>query len=147
MSLPDIEIVSLEIEESPRFLYGIKSFWNYLQAAASAADLFDSMIGCFDGFWLEMGGLDWKWGVWCIPIRSSVWCSPAGFFFSWKKMTFVTKHYFSWFSNDFSLKWTWFAIKSMNHEWKWHPGPYRILMGTLNAWNGPMTRFDGKLVM
>ena len=70
-----------------------------LQAAASAADLFDSMIGCFDGFSLEMGGLDWKWGVWCIPIRSSVWCSPAGGFFFQKNMTFVKNMIF----DDFQM--------------------------------------------
>ena len=40
------------------------------------------------------------------------------------------------FCNDFSLTFIRFTIRSMNHQWKWHPGPCRILMGPLNPWNG-----------
>ena len=58
----------------------------YLQAAASAADLQNPMIGCFDGFRLEMGVL--------VHPQSGLLCGAAlpGFF--QKNMTFVKKHAF-----------------------------------------------------
>ena len=97
---------------------------------------------------------DWKWGVWignegfgASPARSSVCCSPAGAVFVLllqKTMCFLQKHDFVMIFC--SLQLTSFAIKSMNHAWKWHPGPHRILMGTLNPWYGrPMTGFPGKV--
>ena len=48
-----------------------------LQTATSAADLHNPMILFFDGFRLESG-----FGA--SPIRISVWCSPAGVFFTEK---------------------------------------------------------------
>ena len=57
-------------------------------------------------------------------------------FFYRKTAHVMKKKCFPRFPNDFSLKWTWFAIKSRNHYRNRHPDPYRILVGTLNPWNG-----------
>ena len=61
---------------------------------------------------------------------------PGAFLFWEKTALFTNKHYFLWFSNDFSSEWTSFAIKSRNHYQNRHPDPCRILVGTLNPWNG-----------
>ena len=60
---------------------------SYLQAAASAADVQNMMILCFDGFWLEMGGL--------VHLQLGLLCGAAlpGAFFK-KIMTFLKKHEF-----------------------------------------------------
>ena len=54
----------------------------YSQAAASAADHQNPMIGFFNSFQLEMRGFG------ACPIRMSVWCSLAGSFFSPEKHDF-----------------------------------------------------------
>ena len=68
-----------------RWLTGLSLAAAHLQAAASAADLQNPMIGFFDGLLLEMG-------VWVHPQYGFL-CGAAvpGVFFSKKNMTFA-KH-------------------------------------------------------
>ena len=77
-------------------------------------------------------------GVWVHP-QLGLLCGAAlpGPFFSLRKAAPLRKtHFYLWFSNDFELILTWFAINSRNHYQNRHPDPYRILVGTLNPWNG-----------
>ena len=108
-----------------------------LQADSNLVDNFYGWRGV--DYWMFV---DFQWN----PLKMGVLVPPQlgprygaalpGAFFSQKNITFKKKHDFLGFSNDFWLKWTWFAIKSRNHYQNRHPDPYRILVGTLNPWNG-----------
>ena len=84
----------------------------------------------------RFGGMVDRGPDYASPLWDSVWCSPAGgFFFFLKEMSLLVKNIIL---NGFPMIChqngsNWLSTQgTMNNR---HPGPYRILVGTLNPWN------------